>query len=81
MRIIFVKDHIVDDDLCLMVRAGRKGTLTNDTTGQVELDVLNDDEEGDILNEFGEVQMYGVIYCGTISGVQPSFYISLRKDL
>lgn len=96
MRIIFLKDHIVDDDLGITVKAGRKGTLIDEATGRVELDeivVMNgkipinkssggvtfcfEDNDADTksIGEMGEI-----IY-GTIEGVQPSFYISLRKDL
>ncbi len=89
MRIIFVKDHIVDDDLGILVRSGRKGTLLDEDTGKIELDEIvvmdgkipiNKSEGATYLIE-DEDKATGEIIYGTIEGVQPSFYISLIKDL
>ncbi len=75
MRIIFVKDHIVHDVLGILVKVGRKGTLIDEANGKIELDEIV------VMNETESIRDRGEIIYGTIEGVQPSFYISLRKDL
>lgn len=78
MKIIFVKEHIFDDEFGIKVHAGQTGVLLNDSTGLIELDtqsIIPDDDDDDLVN--GNKQ----IVFGIIDGVQPSCYIPLRDDV
>jgi len=68
MRIIFIKDFIVDDLFGIKVHAGRTGFLLDEVDGKVELD-LNTIECTDKIED--------VVY-GIIEGVQPGTYIPMR---
>lgn len=69
MRIIFVKDHIVDDVYGIKVYEGRTGVLLDEATGMVELDAP------DAANVNKEV------VSGLIDSVQPGTYILRRDDV
>lgn len=69
MKIIFVKDHIIDDEYGIKVHAGRTGVLLDESTGLIELD----DPDVNLLN-------HEVVY-GTIDGVQSGFFIPKRDDV
>ena len=69
MRIIFVKDHIVDDEYGIKVCAGRTGVLLDESTGLIELD---NPDVNLLKNE--------VVY-GTIDGVQSGCFIPKRDDI
>ncbi len=73
MRIIFVEDHIVDDEFGIIVSSGRTGTILDVESGKIEIDSipLSISKDGRFRNDV----IYGFIY-----DVQPSKYIRLRAE-
>ena len=68
MNIIFVREHIVDDEYGIKIKPGRTGVLLDDSTGTIQLDEIT--ASGKVNRE---------IVWGVIDSVQPACYIPRRE--
>lgn len=66
MKIIFIREHIYNDEYGIKVYPGQTGVLLDESIGLIELD------DNSVKNQ---------VVFGTIDAVQPGCYIPCREDV